>query len=158
MTSNLSSLAPVVIGLIVAGLFIWRQFSTRPVASAWMVLVPLGLGYFGASSVGSLDATGLALLAVNTSFGIGLGVVRGTTFRVWVGERGAVLMRGTRLTLLLWVATIGVRVALSVVEQLAGSSASATGSAALLIPVAATLAAQNVVVYLRSRDQQLAVA
>lgn len=157
LLSNPSSLEGVLIGLVVAALVIVRQFGTRPVLSAWMVLVPLGLAYFGATNFTALDAAGLALLSVNTSLGIGLGVMRGMTFRLWTDDSGRALMQGTLVTLLFWVLTIGVKLGLSVLERQSGLS-SASNTAVQLIPVAATLAAQNLVVYLRSRDQRLVTA
>jgi len=153
-----SSLEAVVIGLAVAVFVIVRQLSARRVTSTWTMLLPLGLAAFGLANLGQLDPTGLVMVAINTSLAVGLGVMRGTTVRIWSGESGEALMQGTRLTLLLWAATIGVRVAVVFVEQLAGPGALASGGAALLIPVAATLAAQNLVVYLRSKDQQLIAA
>ena len=90
--------------------------------------------------------------------GVVLGFRRGTTFRIWVGESGEALMQGTRVTLLFWVVTVAAKVALSIVGQQVGMSSLASGATELLIPLAATLAAQNIVVYLRSRDQQLVAA
>jgi hypothetical protein len=158
MLSNLSGLEAVLIGLAVAVFVIVRQFRARRVMSAATMLPPLALTYFGLANLGQLDTTGLVLLVVNTSLAVALGVARGTTFRIWSGARGEALMQGTRLTLLLWVATIGVRVAVSFVEQRAGLGTYASAGAELLIPVAATLATQNIVAYLRSRDQQLVAA
>lgn len=158
MLSNLSGLEAVLIGLAVAVFFIVRQFQARRIMSAATMLPPLALVYFGVVNLGQLDTTGLMLLAVNTSLAVVLGVARGTTFRVWSGASGEALMQGTAVTLLLWVATIGVRVAVAFVEQRAGVGTFASGGADLLIPVAATLAAQNIVAYLRSRDQRLVAA
>jgi len=151
-------LVALVIGLAVAALVVVRQFSPRRVASVGTVLVPLGLVAFGASSIGQLDSLGLVVLAVNTLLALALGVLRGRTLRIWSGARGEALMQGTRLTLLLWVATLGVRVAASVVEQQVGLSLPASDVSALLVPVAATFAAQNIVAYLRSRAGQLVTA
>jgi hypothetical protein len=156
--TNLSSLEPVLIGLLIAGLVIVRQFGARRVASVWTVLVPLGLAYFGATGLGTLDTTGFVLLAVSTSLGLGLGVMRATTFRLWTDASGQAVMQGTRMTVLLWVVTIGVKVGLSVLEHQVGLNQAVSGGAELLIPVAATLAAQNVVVYLRSKRRQLVAA
>jgi len=67
--SSLSNLEAVLIGLVVAGFFVVRQFSVRRVESVWMVLIPLGLAYFGASALGNLGTAALVSLAINTSVG-----------------------------------------------------------------------------------------
>ncbi|HLZ31743.1 MAG TPA: hypothetical protein VKV73_30845, partial [Chloroflexota bacterium] len=88
MLSDLSSLAPVLIGLAVAGFFIVRQFSARRILSVGTMLLPLGLAGFGAANLGQLDAMGLVSLAINTSLAMALGVMRGMTFRIWSDEDG----------------------------------------------------------------------
>src|SRR5262249_40367235 len=109
MFANASSLSGVLIGLVIVALFIFRQFRTRPVLSLWPIALPLILAYLGFQGLLSLDQTGWLLLAVNLSLAVVLGLVRGTSVRVWVDEHGQALMRGTALTLVLWVATIAVR-------------------------------------------------
>jgi hypothetical protein len=158
MFTNLSGLEAALIGLAVALLFIVRQFSTRRVMSPWMVLVPLALALFGISNgFGQLNSTAWMLLGLNLSLGVVLGVMRAMSFRLWTNERGEALIRGTRVTLLLWLATLAVKVGLSVVEQRTGLGSFSSG-AELLIPVAATLAAQNLGVFLRSQDVRLVTA
>ncbi len=158
MLTNLSGLETAIIGLAVAALFIVIQFSTRRVASPWIILVPLALVYFGISNgVGQLDSTAWILLGLNLSLGVALGVVRGMSLQVWTNERGDALMRGTRVTLLLWLATIAVKVGLSVLERQIGFGVGFS-TAELLLPVAATIAAQNLVVFLRSQDLRFAIA
>jgi hypothetical protein len=97
------------------------------------------------------------VLSVSTSLGVGLGVMRGMTFRLWTDRTGRALMRATALTLLLWAITIGVKIGLTVLIHQAGLGQANTNADAL-IPAAATLAAQNVVVYLRARDHALVAA
>jgi hypothetical protein len=163
MLSTMSGVESALIGLAVAVFFIVRQFSTRRVASPWMLVVPLVLLYFGLSSgfgqsgFGQLDSTGWAVLAVNLALSIGLGVVRGNSFRLWLGPSGEALMRASYLTLLLWLATIAVKLVLVVVENRTGLAATST-SAELMLPIAATLAAQNLMVYLRSQNVRTATA
>src|SRR5579859_5988975 len=131
MPTSLSSLTPILIGLAIAALVIVRQFSARRVASVWMIAVPFGLAAFGATGLGNLDTTGLVLVALNTSLAVALGVMRGTTFRIWSGASGEALMQGTRLTVLLWAATIGVRVVVSLIERQLGLGLSTIGGADL---------------------------
>jgi hypothetical protein len=95
---------------------------------------------------------------VNISLAVALGVARALSFRVCTGPQGDALMRGTSLTLVLWLATIGVRVVASVVEVRLGLTSMPPSTAETLIPAAATIATQVLVVYLRSQDKRLATA
>jgi hypothetical protein len=150
-----ASLEAALIGLAVIVFFIVRQFTTRPVASRWTVLAPVVLAFFGLQGLGALDATGWLLLGFSMSLGVVLGFARGTTFRVWTNERGRALMRGTALTLVLWLATFAVKIGVSMVERQMGLGSLTTSTAEIWLPAAATIAAQTAVVYLRARDQQL---
>src|SRR5579871_3578389 len=95
---NLQGLVGALVALAVVGLFSARQFSTRRVNSLWTIVLPLVLAYLGLQSLGQLDSTGWLLLGVNLSVGLVLGLARGMTLRVWTGQQGEALMRGTRLT------------------------------------------------------------
>jgi hypothetical protein len=158
MFTNLSGLEGALIGLAVLVFFIVRQFTTRSVTSRWSVLAPLVLAYFGLQGLGQLDATGWVLLGVNLSLGVGLGFLRGMTFRVWANEYGQALMRGTSLTLMLWLVTLGMKVGLTLLAYRFGLGAQASGNAETMLPAAATIAAQTLVVYLRAQDRRLATA
>jgi hypothetical protein len=152
MLTNFSSLEGALIGLAVLVFFVVRQFSTRPVLSLWGIGLPLVLAYLGIQGLLSLDQTGWLLLGVNLSLGAALGFARGTSVRLWVDEHGQALMRGTALTMLLWVATVGVKVLLSIVERQMGLGALSTSNTEIMLPAAVTIAVQVLVMYLRSRD------
>ena len=136
--------------------FIVRQFGTRRVLNLWNVLLPAGLLYFGLQGLGDLDSIGWLLLGLSISLAIAFGVARGLTFRVWTDASGQALMRGGVLTLVLWVATIGVKVGLTFAEIKLGLAAESTSTAASLIPGAVTIGAQLLVVYLRAQDARVA--
>ena len=155
MLSNSSSLEAALIGLAVLVFFIVRQFTTRPVVSRWAVAAPFVLAYFGLQGLSALDATGWLLLGLSLSLGVVLGFARGTTFRVWTDQHGQLLMRGTSLTLALWLATFAVKISLSIAERQIGLGGLASSNAEIWLPAAATLAAQTLVVYLRGQDQRL---
>jgi hypothetical protein len=125
------------------------------VLSLWTVVPPFVLAYFGLQGLSDLDATGWLLLGINVSLGVGLGFVRGTSFRVWTDQAGQALMRGSSLTLVLWLATFALKIGLSVAERQLGLGSLAASNAEIWLPAAATLAAQTVVVYLRAQDQRL---
>jgi len=153
---NLAGLESALIGLVVLVFFIVRQFTTRPVASRWAVLAPLVLASFGLAGLNQLDGMGWLLLALNVGIAALLGFARGTTFRVWTDASGRAVMRGTSLTLVLWLATFAVKIALLVLERQIGLGSLASSTAETWLPAAATLGTQTLVAYLRSQDQRLA--
>ena len=155
---NLSGPVGALLGLTVIALFVFRQFSTRRVASRWAVGLPLVLAYFGLQSVGQLDSIGWLLLGINVSLGVALGFARAATLRIWTGEQGEALMRGTALTLVLWLATIAVRAVMSIAEVKLGFGATVATGAESLLPAAVTIGAQSLVAYLRAQDQRFATA
>lgn len=155
MFTNSAGLQPVLIGAAFIVFFVARQFATRPVISRWNVLVPIALAFIGLQGLTDPAQTSWLFLGVNLSLGVVLGFARGMTFRVWPEMNGRALMRGTLLTLLLWVATFAIRFAASVVEAKLGFIVGA-GTADILLPAAATIGVQTLVVYLRSQDLRLA--
>ena len=132
--------------------FIVRQFSTRGVTSLLNVIAPLALLYFGLQDVGQLDSAGWVILTASLSLAVALGFARGLTFRVWHGPDGRALMRGTPLTLGLWVLTLAVKIGLTFAEAKLGFGAVVVNNAVTFLPGAATLAAQALVVWLRAQD------
>jgi hypothetical protein len=157
MVTNFSGAESALVGLGVAVLFIIRQFRTRRVASLWMWLVPLVLAAIGISGLSQLNSVGWAVLALNLALGIGLGVVRGNSFRLWTNSQGQAVMRATNLTLVLWLVTIAIKIGLALLERQTGLT-TATPGADIMLPAAATLAAQNLSVYLRSQTAALVTA
>ncbi len=153
--ATLPTLSTGLIAIAVAVFIVVRQFSTRRVALAWLFLPPMLIGVYGLTSVGSLSDLALAVLALNMALAAGLGVLRATTFRLWVGADGELLSRGSLLTVIFWAVTIAARFGVYAAEQRAGLPTLSSGSE-LLIPVAATLLVQNAVLYLRSQRLHLA--
>jgi hypothetical protein len=156
--SGLAGLEGALIGLAVLVFFIARQFSARPVASLWTFALPVVLAYFGLQGLGDLDAGGVVVLGLNLAVGVALGFMRGVSIRVWTDHRGEALMRGTALTLALWLATLAVKVGISLFESRVGLGTLAGSNAEIWLPAAATIAVQSLVVYLRSLDLRPAVA
>lgn len=159
MASNLASTFSGPEGLLIGAalilFFIVRQFRTRAVLSLFNLAVPAVLLYFGLQGLGDLDATAWLLLGISVSLAIALGAARGATFHVWTDPNGQAMMRGTRLTVALWIATIAVKVALTFAEIQFGFGAAAASGAASYLAGAATIGAQVLVVYLRAQDQRL---
>ena len=92
------------------------------------------------------------ILTASLSLGIALGFARGMTFRIWTGPAGQALMRGTALTFGLWVLTFAVKIGITFAEARLGYASDVANNAVTLLPGAATLAAQALVVWLRAQD------
>jgi hypothetical protein len=91
---------------------------------------PVALGFFG-----------LGLLLA-----VGMGLVRAATMRVWHTDAGW-MSKGGALTVVTWLATIAVRVAVMLVAVRAGAS---EGAGEIMLFVALTLATQNLVIAKRA--------
>ena len=133
--------------------FVYRQFTTGKVSGVNLLLMP-GLIAFGAVSAFSKSgfapsAVSVSLLVLNGVIGIAFGVWRGQTFAIW-SDGGAVLRRGTWMTLWNWLALIASRVVLGGAATLVGlAPSSMIGD--LLISLFLTFAAQNLVIWLRGQ-------
>ena len=154
LTSNFSGvgLEGAVIGVAVLVLFIFRQFSTRSVTNVFNIVAPLALLFFGLQGVSQLDSAGWVIMSASLSLGVALGFARGMTFRIWMGPAGQALMRGSALTLGLWVLTFVVKIGMTYAEARLGYASDVANNAVTLLPGAATLAAQALVVWLRAQD------
>lgn len=90
----------------------------------------------------------LVLIAVGVVASAALGVARGATVAVYQ-RTGAIWLRYRPATLWLWLATVAVRVALTVVAHAAGATLAVSGPA-LLLAVGATLLGEAVVIARRA--------
>ena len=89
----------------------------------------------------------MALAVVGLSTAVAFGLLRGAAVEVWRDAEGTVWARGSRPLLALWVASSAARIGLLA----AGSWLGAGGSTAeTLVFAAATLAAQNAAIWLKS--------
>jgi len=153
MTSpTIASLADL---LLVAAAVVWiltRQVRAEPVKVRLLVLVPLILGWFGLRAVPEKlwhTPADVTLVGVGVVLSLGLGVVRGTTIRVWRETDGRWWRQGSRVTLLLWAALIGVRLVLAAVDHVTGHP-EASGAGIILCSLALSFAGQNAVVLTRA--------
>jgi hypothetical protein len=152
-----SSVLPALVGLAIAVFIIVRQFTPRRLTLGWLVLVPTALGLYGLTALGPLTQTALLLLGINSGLAAGMGALRGGTMRLWLGPEGDMYTRGTLLTMLFWLLTIGFRLGVYALERSTGALTLGSGTE-LMIPVAVTLGVQNLVVYLRGQRLDLAAA
>ena len=124
----------------------WRG---RPIVSRRLLLLPAvlsgyGLLQFTGSSARGLRAVDVTLIAAGVAVSAGMGVVRGASVTVFVRD-GRPWMRYRLTTLVLWAATVAVRLAVAVVSNAMGASG-ATRGPAILLSVGVTLLAEGAVV------------
>ena len=137
--------------LLIAGLilfFIVRQFMPQPVRARQLLAIPLVAAVLGVQSLARTPLDGAladVLFGVNLVLAAGTGLMRGASIRVFRDAAGSWTMRGTVVTLVLWVVSIGTRVALG------GLSHGASSMGELEVLLAVTFGAQNVVVWARTQ-------
>ncbi|OPG07904.1 hypothetical protein [Microbispora sp. GKU 823] len=141
----------VVVALAVLALLIYRQMKPRPVAR------PVGLIIAAVMVVGGLGggalvdprhtALSLAVLVAELLVAAGLGVLRAMTTRVWRDQHGVAWSQGTVTTLVAWVGSIAVRIAMIALTSLLGLASSQTS---VLLFVGVTLGVQFLVVARRA--------
>lgn len=158
-TFPLLAVGNVLIVVVIVAFVLFRQFTTRPVspvAYVWVaVLVVRGLVpdrvTRGAPELALVDPTvaGAAFLVGGLLMSVGFGIWRGATMPVWRDESGQVVRKGDRTTLLLWVATVLVRLVLGAVQNRIDHVPFDVNG--LWLGVGVTLAAQQVVLGYRAR-------
>jgi hypothetical protein len=125
-----------------------------------LVVMPLILVVAGLFSVRDAFETAsvgeLAFFAFDVAVLIVLGLARGASSQLTLRESG-LHQKGTGLTLVLWLITIGIRVAAGLVGGAIGLNGALT-SAALLLTIGLSIAAQNVAVYLRAQRLHIPLA
>ncbi|WP_405056603.1 hypothetical protein OG474_28165 [Kribbella sp. NBC_01505] len=156
--------AHVVLAVLVAGFVlvrvVGRQLIGSLVSQRALFMMPgvlLALGLFSLSS--ALDQASpaqLAFLVLDCVVLIGFGLARGASLRLTATPNG-LWQKGTGTTLVLWLVTIGIRVA--------GGFASAAiwphnpvSEASLVFTIGVTLAAQSAAVYRRAENLHIPLA
>lgn len=115
----------------------------RRSGQAGAVLVVVGAVELGGyARVHPLPLSAVGILAASFLFGLGLGVVRAHTVRIWYAD-GTVYRQGTWLTVLLWLAGTGGHLAGGELIGVAGGPAGA-GSASMLLYLGMAVAVQTV--------------
>jgi hypothetical protein len=145
----LPPVAELALALGIVLVVVWRQLVAQPADPRSLFLLPglltlVGLWQLAQSPPHALGAA--SLLVAQLAAGVVVGAARGATMRLWTTAAGVPMRRGTPLTLLLWLATLGVRVPLAA----AGYGAGAPRLAEVLLALGATLLAQNLVVWARA--------
>lgn len=154
---NVAAMEQILIGLVVFALVVVilvRRFSTRRLGSETkMLVVPLAIVVVAVGQGDLVDHRHVLLSEVMLVLGVllaaGLGAGLGYSLRIWTEADGTRWSKGTKWTVLLLLATLLVRAGLIAAGFALGSPA---GMGAILLFLAAWLAAQNGVVYWRSRS------
>jgi hypothetical protein len=152
-TSLSSAALGLVVGLIVLALLLYRQLRVRAVQSTLVLPGVLALlGLFDLSNYVNhhpLSTTAIATLLFSLLvFAIGLGVARAWTVRLWMAG-GQAMRQGTWLTVVLWLAAVGL--------HLAVDSTSKVGAASLIFYLGLSLGAQQLAVRWRARHMAAVV-
>lgn len=139
---------------------LYRQTIARPLTARGVWLLPVILivvALVAISNVdhGNLSYTAVVYLAIDVVVSLALGALRGVFIRVFERD-GAMWRQGTVVTVMLWVAAIGIRIVIGVFASNAGvGNVSVAG---LELALAASLFGQNAVVALRGTRQGLTFA
>jgi hypothetical protein len=142
------------LGALVLVLVLLRQVRVRPVPRVFQPRLPVVIGVIGLfemlSYAGDHHVSSSAWLWVLGTLvvgGLGLGVLRGISVRVWAGN-GWVLRQGNAITMALWLVSLLVHF----VGDSGQSHAGAAGleGASFLLYLGVTLCVQNYVVYRRA--------
>ncbi|MFD8494704.1 DUF1453 domain-containing protein [Amycolatopsis sp. NPDC059657] len=106
----MSGVTQIVLIIAVIGYVLVRRMTGQPAEAKRMLVLPAILVVVGLSDLGSATRSGIALtfLVVTTAIGVALGALRGLTIRLY-HQDDIVFMRYTWVTVLLWVANIGVK-------------------------------------------------
>lgn len=140
----------------ILGFIVYRQFSTQKVRPAGLLVFPALLAFGAVQALGraSFGPVDLAVLGVGALAGLGTGLWRGQTYRIWTDQAGQAWLKGTWMTLASWGVLLALRILVAVGASLLGVHASQLGGE-LLGSLFATFAAQNAVIWLRTRPQQI---
>ena len=154
----MSSADNLIVAVLVLGFILWRQLQPRAVREDNPYRLMLVLGVVGVVDlVGFADhhrvnALAWSLLAASLVVGCLFGVLRGETVRIW--RRDGVLMRqGNAITVVLWVAGLGVHVLADLLIDGVDRSASGIGADAILLYLGVALAAQRFATLTRARQR-----
>jgi hypothetical protein len=137
MSSQVLIIAAVVVLIIV------KRFAGEPVGSRTLVL-PAIMVIYGISQIhGRLNATDIALLAVELVVALAAGLARGYTIKLFVKD-GHLWQRYTLVTLGVWLAMIALRVGFAIGAGALG--ATITAGATVLVTFGLSMVVETLVV------------
>ncbi|UOZ08557.1 hypothetical protein [Amycolatopsis sp. WQ 127309] len=151
----MSSFATVLLYVAVAGLVLYRVvykqlrgtlLDRKSLVTLPLLLVVVG-GYLTLKALPGASAAELGFLGVDLVLLAGLGVLRSTTTTL-TARGGTTFQKGSAVTLVLWVLTIGVRIGLVALATALGV-AGPLSSASIAFTVGVSIAVQNATTYRR---------
>jgi hypothetical protein len=156
-----ANLTTLVIGILVLALLLSRQLATRRLRENYrlsVILAVIGIVEFAEFLNGHPGNKGGIAEAVVGSLVIALvaGAVRALTVRVWRGEGGHLLRKGTWLTAVLWILSLAAHLGYDdlVAGHITGKSGANVGDATVLLYLVVTLAVQQFVLLRRVARQE----
>jgi hypothetical protein len=140
-----------VVVVLLVGFVLRRQVVARPIVMRKLWVLPVILLVAGISGIshvddGHLSSTGATWLSIDLVTSLASGALRGCVVRVYVRD-GVLWRQGGRVTIALWIVSIGVRVLIGVLASHAGVGE--VSDAALESSFGLSLLGQNGVVALR---------
>ncbi|MEV6607719.1 hypothetical protein [Kutzneria sp. NPDC051319] len=156
----MSTLVLVLVGALVVLRVLGKQLTGSFVTAKSLVLMPailivIGLG--GAvATVGAARPSEILFFLVDAAVVVGLGLARGATARLSMRD-GNLFQKGTPVTIVLWLATIAVRVGAGFLGHALGIEGALTAASALML-FGITIAAQNAMIYFRAQQRRLPLA
>ena len=147
----------VAIAALVFYRVVWRQLRGTLLTPKRLVALPalmivLGV-YLAWDSLQSLSTDALLMLGADIVLLAGMGVLRSSTSTLSERE-GTTFVKGTPLTMVLWAATVGVRIAFSFLSGAFGVD-HAAASSTILVTLGVSIAAQNAFTYYRIQKRGL---
>jgi hypothetical protein len=156
-----TTVVDVVIGIAVLALVIYRQLAVRRVRENYRLVIILAiigileLSNFLSANGHSISGGKITVALVGSAIlAAVMGLVRALTVKIWRGDDGQLLRRGTWLTGVLWVVAIALHLGFDAL--VAGGFTTKgpnIGNATIVLYLAVTFGAQQVVL-LRRADQQ----
>jgi uncharacterized membrane protein YhaH (DUF805 family) len=156
-----ANLTTLVIGILVLVLLLSRQLATRRLRENYrlsLILALVGIVEFVDFLNGHPSDKGGIAEAVVGSLVIALvaGAVRALTVRVWRGEGGQLLRKGTWLTAVLWILSLAAHLGYDelVAGHITGKNGGNVGDATVLLYLVVTLVVQQFVLLRRVARQE----
>lgn len=152
------SILQILLIVLVAALVVGRRMTGRPVDARRAIVMPGVLavyGWFLLHKTGTLTHTDQVWLVVQGAVSIVVGVVRGSTVRLYERD-GYVWSRYRPLTLLLWAGSIAARFALEAAAVASGAGKTAMAASAMLM-FGLSLAAESLIVLPRAHASGIPV-
>jgi hypothetical protein len=155
---NGSSVGNIVTGLVVFAFILGRQVQTRPVKTdsamkTILVLGGIGLVELDQATYGkgyTLGEATITLMVASLVVAAVLGAGRALSVKVWRDAKGTAFMRGTILTVILWIVSLAIHFGFEVAIDRSTTIPGGLGQVTILPYLAASLGIQREVARFRA--------